>query len=830
MRPQADALDRRLIGRMGSGRLWCDLAVLLAVVFLLASGGSARGAILVLKNGIEVQGDFAPVASLGSDVLTASGPGEVDTKLIYVVDDGLRRVFVSRYQCADIRDEVETAERIQLRQPVARSGTRIASVGALVKAPTPFDPWGRRVVSMMSRDGPIDVLQGITEVTPRFARVQSLQQQGKSYVWDMRVATSSIPRDILSTVLKQHLNDDNPDERLSIVRLYLQSQRYRDAEGELRDIIDDFPGLQDLDAQLTEIHQLYARQQLQELKLRQAAGQHELVARLLQQFPDEGVAGEIRLEVRELLAGYEQAIASCQALVESLEERISKQPAGPRRDVLESFHKELARDLNMTTLSRLADYNRLAADDSLGDEQKLALALSGWLVETGGTDNLAVAVSMREVRDLLRQYLVATSAADRMTILEVLKSHEAGTPAHVARLLAAMKPPFDAIPEEQQAIAGVEAKEGVEGPGAAAPEGMLRFVTPGLAEGEQLEYWVQLPPEYDPYRRYPTVVTLHGAGSDPQLQIDWWAGPHDAASGTRLGQATRYGYIVIAPRWAAAGQKQYDYSPREHAAVLYCLRDALQRLAIDLDRVFLSGHSMGGDAAWDIGLAHPDLWAGVIPIVASAGRAEENAPGYVHQYWVNAGMVPLLFVGGEMDPGRLQLNARDWNRYLTRSGFDTMIVEYLGRGHEHFQDEIQHIFQWMGYHQRNFFPTEFQVVTMRRWDNFFWWVEVDGIPDGSLVHPAQWPPQRSRRPMTIQGRIVDKQQVLVNTGSERARIWLSPELVTLDQPVTISVNGRTKARGVTPSLEVMLEDARTRGDRTHPFWCRVDVATGRVQR
>ncbi|GAH02244.1 unnamed protein product, partial [marine sediment metagenome] len=29
---------------------------------------------------------------------------------------------------------------------------------------------------------------------------------------------------------------------------------------------------------------------------------------------------------------------------------------------------------------------------------------------------------------------------------------------------------------------------------------------------------------------------------------------------------------------------------------------------------------MGGDAAWDIGLSHPDLWAGVIIVSGKAGR------------------------------------------------------------------------------------------------------------------------------------------------------------------------------------------------------------------
>ena len=34
--------------------------------------------------------------------------------------------------------------------------------------------------------------------------------------------------------------------------------------------------------------------------------------------------------------------------------------------------------------------------------------------------------------------------------------------------------------------------------------------------------------------------------------------------------------------------------------------------SIDTDRVFLSGHGVGGDAVYDIGLAHPEHWAGVI--------------------------------------------------------------------------------------------------------------------------------------------------------------------------------------------------------------------------
>ena len=163
--------------------------------------------------------------------------------------------------------------------------------------------------------------------------------------------------------------------------------------------------------------------------------------------------------------------------------------------------------------------------------------------------------------------------------------------------------------------------------------------------------------------------------------------------------------------------------------MLNSLRDACRRFSIDTDRVFLSGHSIGGDAAWDIGLAHPDLWAGVIPIVAQSDR-------YCARYWENARYVPFYVVAGELDGTKLINNARDLDRYLRR-GFDSTVVEYLGRGHEDFYDEILRIFDWMGRFHRNFFPREFTCETMRPWDNFFWWVEVQGLPPRSMVDPSR---------------------------------------------------------------------------------------------
>ena len=96
----------------------------------------------------------------------------------------------------------------------------------------------------------------------------------------------------------------------------------------------------------------------------------------------------------------------------------------------------------------------------------------------------------------------------------------------------------------------------------------------------------------------------------------------------------------------ASIKTQYGYSAREHARVLACYRDACRRFAVDTDRVFLSGHAMGGDAAWDIGLAHPDMWAGVIPISAESDR-------YCKLYWENAKNLPFYVIGGELDGAKM---------------------------------------------------------------------------------------------------------------------------------------------------------------------------------
>jgi dienelactone hydrolase len=421
---------------------------------------------------------------------------------------------------------------------------------------------------------------------------------------------------------------------------------------------------------------------------------------------------------------------------------------------------EIQRQLSFTSLERLATFDRLGTDSGVPAERAVALAISGWLQGAGAaSENLKLALSSRRVRDLVRDYLRAADPPARDAILGRIRNEEAGEAATIAALAAHMAPPLD--------------------PPAATSPGLHELTVPGLDGGAEGRCLVQLPPEYDPLRRYPAIVTLHAARSTPLNQIEWWAGM-PAADGTRLGQATRHGYVVIAPAWGEAHQAGYGSSPREHHAVLASLREAARRFSIDTDRVFLSGHSLGGDAAWDVALAHPDLWAGLVMIGPTAAR-------YVTQYWPNARSLPIYVVAGELDRGTVQRDATDLDRYFTK-GFDATYVEYRGRGHEHFSDELIRLFDWMGRKTRSFFPREFEAVAMRPWDRFFWWVEFDGLPPRTIVLPDQWPPAAGVRPFQLEAKAGATNTLSVRCGADRVKVWLAPELIDFTRPATVTVD------------------------------------------
>jgi poly(3-hydroxybutyrate) depolymerase len=758
---------------------------------------------LELQDGRVVQGKLGKVAGLGVPPQgTADNCGGPIPSII-MLDDQLRRTFFSDRLVRKVRQEKAPplAEEFTLRQPdVARTGEALAVVGQPL-AFGPFDEHGRRTVTLPTPKGPIDVIQAITQLTPQWTKVE-----GVKHVWDMRIATSSIPSDALRRILFNQIDPKTVEHHFKVARFLLECQRFDEARRILDGLPAKFPDQPELKDQLApwivKIAQLSAQQLHDDLDVRSRAGQHDFVSKAMKSLSADDVGGEALQQIRGLRQLYETRTAQCNEVVKQLRVLAERLKDTVSRESLKPLLDEIEAGINLNTIDRMAAFVQRANDSQTPDADKLALALSGWLLgEKAPTDKLPLAISAYRVRGLIGKYLAETSSRERERICRSIEQESAGDMAIVAILLAAMQPPA-ALPK----------------PVADKP-GYYRIDATGPIDGQPMTYWVQLPPEYDPHRRYPTIVTLHGETTDPQKQIEWWAGAW--LDGARTGVATRYGYIVIAPAWTDARQTHYGFSAREHAAVLNTLRNASSRFAIDTDRVYLSGHSIGGDAAWDIGLAHPNLWAGVIPIVAQADR-------YCAFYWENARSLPFYVVAGEKDGSRLVNSAKNnLDRWLSRD-YSATVVEYRGRGHEDFREEIPRLFDWMKRLHRDSFPRKFACKTMRPGDNFFWWVEFEGLPPRSAVDPGDWPPPAGIRAASVKGEIIGANGLRVEAPGSGVTVWISPEMLDLKQRATITVNGHPLDGGdrtINPQLNTLLEDVRTRGDRQHPFWARLSGST-----
>jgi hypothetical protein len=188
----------------------------------------------------------------------------------------------------------------------------------------------------------------------------------------------------------------------------------------------------------------------------------------------------------------------------------------------------------------------------------------------------------------------------------------------------------------------------------------------------------------------------------------------------------------------------------------------------------------------------------------------------------------MYFVFGELDSGKMADNALPLNNYM-RARYDAIVVQYQGRGNEHFFEEIHRIFDWMNLQKRTM-PTdrdgeyEFTVKTMRNLDSFFWFAEFEGFPDRTMTSPYRWP-IRKPRPSEINAK-VNRQtnRIYIRSGgAARTTVWLSPEFMSFDEQLRLSVDGKSIKEDFQPELEVMLEDARTRVDRQHVYWSKIQI-------
>ncbi len=761
-----------------------------------------------LNNGMRIIGYVGRLKAMDATVQDVA-PDSSGLGIVLISDD-LRDVFVSSFSVDKITPWDRQEEHFDIPQRVLKGEANNTATGDILNI-GPLDKYGRRTITTMTSRGPETVIQGITGISPRYVRIQGIiNSGGPESRWDMRLALSSVPTQVLMDVLHLQIRDpENANERLRLVDFAVQAKKYRQAEDELQAIRRDFPGLRDEMEKRSELLRgQIARQMLDEVRLRINSGQPELAARMMAPLLNRtDLASAVLVDINDVRREMEAPTLQVDKVRQQFEEVAGRAVAsgdleGDLKALAEQYTGTVVRELRPVNLDRMATFTRLLDDAELTDVKKLSLALSGWIVGAGeAVDNMALTQSLMQAQRLVTEFLRTSDLQRREEILTELDRMEGGAVKYIDLILKHIPPPLAPSANEILVDKPMEMPIEIGNP------------------PQRASYLIQLPPEYDPWRKYPCIVSLGGAYglAAAHDEIQWWCGAVHPRLNIRSGHATRNGYIVISPVWATPEQRQWGFTQREHAIVLKSLRDAMRRFSIDSDRVFLSGHSDGANGAWDIGQSHPEHWAGVIPIGAWAST-------YINHTFANGrGIIPWYFVNGGRDFAARELNANVWNKRMTSKDYQTVIVQYQGRGNEMFSDELPNLMPWMALQSRQFGVREFECSTMRPWNNYFWWYEVDLSGNPKMIAPEEdW--ESSKRDNWTVSAVVHATRpntIRVRGASDNATVWLLPGLVDFSRDLEIESNGQDYRGPIVPSRRVILEDARTRGDRQHAYWSKV---------
>ncbi|MBL8234724.1 MAG: prolyl oligopeptidase family serine peptidase [Bryobacterales bacterium] len=139
-------------------------------------------------------------------------------------------------------------------------------------------------------------------------------------------------------------------------------------------------------------------------------------------------------------------------------------------------------------------------------------------------------------------------------------------------------------------------------------------------------YRLYVPERYDAAKPASLVVALHGMGGDENSMFDLYA------AGLIKREAEKRGFFVVAPKGRGPASMYRGDAEKDVLAVIGEVR---RDYAIDAERIYVMGHSMGGFGSWSIAMNHPDLFAALGPVAGGGNPSRMAAIKHVPQFVVH---------------------------------------------------------------------------------------------------------------------------------------------------------------------------------------------------
>jgi pimeloyl-ACP methyl ester carboxylesterase len=317
----------------------------------------------------------------------------------------------------------------------------------------------------------------------------------------------------------------------------------------------------------------------------------------------------------------------------------------------------------------------------------------------------------------------------------------------------------------------------------------------------ETSYLLYVPRSYKPDKPCSLVVVAHGGNGAMFLLRAGSA----AFGGIRVwvGEAEKHNFILAAPI------TQRGWGHIGNSVMLSLISKMKRRFRIDPDRVYVTGHSMGGHMTWRSAMGFPDMWAAVAPM----------SGGY--NFVKNAAIYNLFNVAGyatycTREPYGIDRDNKINGVWLKDQGFDWVSVQ--GRGsHTILMAEMPKISRFFTEHPRDMYPKQVYLrrsgrllrdtapdlaASIKRgwprvegWNGAHTWNRERPIDQGM----AFWVRLIEPRPL-IEKPIVqtvwaenkgDNLIELTTSNVRRLMIYFHPKMIDFDRPVRIVANGKS---------------------------------------
>jgi predicted esterase len=233
-------------------------------------------------------------------------------------------------------------------------------------------------------------------------------------------------------------------------------------------------------------------------------------------------------------------------------------------------------------------------------------------------------------------------------------------------------------------------------------------------------YRVYVPSTYDGRRPLPVVVAMHGTGGSEASLFDEPA----YRQGAIKQAAEKHGALLVSP----LGRGVTEYRGIGENDIFCVLDDVRKRFRVDDDRIYLTGHSMGGTGAAYLALHHPDLFAAVAPLAAAYSFP-----------WLarNAEKIPFLWIGGAEDADFYHRGVAIGVERMRKFGAPVKAELLPGEGHSGPVRDFDRVFAWLLKHKRDPHPKTYFFEVDTPLHGRAYWTTVERIAEPGRMASVQ---------------------------------------------------------------------------------------------